>query len=325
MMTDASLQFQKKVMILCAGVTKSMHLSLSGLRQSSCFGHQVGDFIKDGFASLNVTWMYQEVEPINGCSINTPEYWLVLRKAIVNAVEVEGCSGVLVLHEVDTLTYGAAAMSYLLYRLPAVIIFTGAMVAIDAAESDVWENFTGGLILLAKGMSDGVYLYFHGDILRPLRSTKLKTSGRHPFVELDFTCQQDVPCLPNEVNYKRYMRPVSIGVLPLFPGLGSWFLESMLGSGIQALVLEHEGVELAVGEGFGHGLVGVLRNASAKGIVVVVISQCAGRSPYKLSADIRAAGVISGGYITREAMLGKLYALLGGELEQSQIRKYIED
>ena len=319
-MVVAVSESRKKVMILCAGDANCMCSGLSDLKHSSSVGCQVESFIKNLSESVEFTWICRSIESFNGCSIMSPKYWLVLRKCIIEAVEVEGCSGVLVVHELDTLTYSAAAMSFLLCGLPAAVVFTGAMISIESAESDVWENLTGGMTLFAKGVPDGVHLYFHGKILRPLRTTRIKTSGRHPFVESDATCQHDVPFLPKGISYNSLMKAVSIGVLPLFPGMDSSFLESMLGSGIHALVLEQDGVEFAVGDGF----VECLSNARARGIIVVAISKCAGRGAHKLSADVRAAGVISGGYITREAMLGKLYALLGMGLKQGQIFEFIE-
>ena len=323
-MVVASPKPRKKVMILCAGDAKSMRLGLSDFKLSSKFWRQVERIISELPESVKLTWIGREVESFNGCSIMSPEYWLVLRECIVKSVDVEGCSGILVLHDLATLTYSSAAMSFLLYGLPAAVVFTGLMKNIELAERDVWENLTGGLMLFEKGVADGVHLYFHGDILKPLRSIMIKTSGRHPFVESDAAYQYDVPFLPKGISYNSLMKAVSIGVLPLFPGLDSSFLDSMLGSGVHALVLEHDGAELAVGEGFAGGLVESLRNAHVRGIVVVAISKCSGRDIHKLSAEIRAAGVISGGYITREAMLGKLYALLGVELKQNQIREFIE-
>lgn len=320
MMVVAVPESRKKVMVLCAGDAKSMRLGISDLKQSSSVGRQVERFINELPGFVKFTWMCRVIESSNGCSIMSPEYWLVLRKCIIDAVEVESCSGVLVLHDLDTLTYSAAAMSFLLCGLPAAVVFTGAMKSNGSAESDIWENLTGGMILFSKGIADGVHLYFHGEILRPLRSTMIKTSGRHPFVESDATCQHDVPFLPKEINYHSLMKAVSIGVLPLFPGIDTSFIENMLGSGIHALVLEHDGVEFAAGDDF----VECLYDARARGIVVVVISKCAGRGGLKLSADVRAAGVLSGGYITREAMLGKLYALLGVGLKQSQMCEFIE-
>lgn len=322
-MTITRYQLPKKIMILCAWGEKRMNLSISGLRQSSFFTSQVEWLVNGRSNALVLAWKYQDLTQLNGDSAASSECLLVLRKAIVRAVELEGFSGVLVLHDADTLAYSAAAMSFLLSGLPAAIVFTGGLLPVDADESDVWENITGALMLLIEGVADGVYLYFHGEMLMPLRSTKIKTSGRHPFVEHDVVaCQRDISYLPDHISYRTPMESARVGVVPLYPGLDSSFLDGMLVSGVQALVLEHEGSEWVIDEG--SGLVESLRNASLKGIVVVAISRCAGRSPHRVGDNIRDAGVVSAGYITREAVLGKLYVLLGVRLKPNQIREFIE-
>lgn len=77
------------------------------------------------------------------------------------------------------------------------------------------------------------------------------------------------------------------------------FIDGLVGSGIHALVLEHQGDESVNDERLGHGLVEILRAAYDKGIVIVVISTCFGQKIHTVSTNARAAGVISSGYIIR--------------------------
>lgn len=244
-----------------------------------------------------------------------------MREAIVWAVQVENCTGVLVLHDADTLCHIAASMSYLLSGIPASVIVTGALIPVDMPDSDVWENIGGALLAFACGIPNGVHLYFHGDILRPLLSSRIKTAGRQPFGERDdVPCQVGASCRLAEVTYRTPIKPVSIGVLPVFPGMGSSFLDCMLSSGIQSLVLEYDGI----GDAFNLDVIGSLRRACSKGIVVVLILTCVGRSDYRVGDEINCAGVVSAGHVTREAILGKLYALIGSGLKYHQVRDFFE-
>lgn len=313
-----------KVMVLYAGGTQSMHLKLSVLTQTPEFWRVLESSVSGVSTSYVLACTCRAVAPISDVCSVTPEYWLVMRQAIVRAVEVEGYSCVLVLHDADILTYSAAVMSFFLLGLPAAVVFTGAMIAVDAADSDVWENIAGGIMSLAKGLPNGVHLFFHGEILNPLCATKIKTKGRHPYVEhACFTCQLDASCWPAQINFKTPMKPVNVVVLPVFPGVNAEFIDGLVGSGIHALVLEHHSDGFVIDEVLGHGLVRSLRAAYDKGIVIVVISTCFGQKIHTVSTNARAAGVISSGYITREVILGKLHALLGAGLNQEQIIAYI--
>ena len=314
-------QAANKVMILCAGGTKIMKLCLSELEPSSVFGLRMKNALNRQSGSCVLTWACHEAILLKKYSVTDPEYVLVLREAIVWAVQVENCTGVLVLHDADTLCYIAASMSYLLSGIPASVIVTGALIPVNMPDSDVWENIDGAMMTFACGIPSGVHLYFHGDILRPLLSSRIKTAGRQPFWERDdIPCQVGASCRVLEVTYITPMKPVSIGVLPVFPGMGSSFLDCMLSSGIQSLVLEYDGT----GEAFNLDVIGSLRRACSKGIVVVLILTCVGRSDYRVGDEINCAGVVSAGHVTREAILGKLYALIGSGLKYHQVRDFFE-
>ena len=314
-------QAAKKVMILCAGGAKIMNLCLSELEPSSVFGLRMKNALNRQSGSCVLTWTCHEAILLKKYSVSDPEFVLVLREAIVWAVQAEGCTGVLVLHDADTLCYIAASMSYLLNGIPASVIVTGALIPVDMPDSDVWENIGGALLAFACGIPNGVHLYFHGDILRPLLSSRIKTAGRQPFGERDdVPCQVGASCRLAEVTYRTPIKPVSIGVLPVFPGMGSSFLDCMLSSGIQSLVLEYDGI----GDAFNLGVIRCLRRACSKGIVVVLISICVGRGTYRIGGEINRLGVVSAGYMTREAIVGKLYALIGSGLKYNQVRDCFE-
>ena len=314
-------QAANKVMILCAGGTKIMKLCLSELEPSSVFGLRMKNALNRQSGSCVLTWTCHEAILLKKYSVSDPEFVLVLREAIVWAVQAEGCTGVLVLHDADTLCYIAASMSYLLNGIPASVIVTGALIPVDMPDSDVWENIGGALLAFACGIPNGVHLYFHGDILRPLLSSRIKTAGRQPFGERDdVPCQVGASCRLAEVTYRTPIKPVSVGVLPVFPGMGSSFLDCMLSSGIQSLVLEYDGI----GDAFNLDVIGCLRRACSKGIVVVLISICVGRGTYRIGGEINRLGVVSAGYMTREAIVGKLYALIGSGLKYNQVRDCFE-
>lgn len=70
-------------------------------------------------------------------------------------------------------------------------------------------------------------------------------------------------------------------------------------------------------------LIEVLSQAHTRGVVLAAISQCPeGRvdfATYAAGSQLAACGVISGGGMTREAALAKLFALLGAGLDPATV------
>jgi hypothetical protein len=71
-----------------------------------------------------------------------------------------------------------------------------------------------------------------------------------------------------------------------------------------------------------------LQRAQENGIVIVAITQCheggVELDVYEAGSRLRGAGVLSGGGMTREALFGKLQALLGSDLSLTDVRRLIE-
>ncbi len=69
-----------------------------------------------------------------------------------------------------------------------------------------------------------------------------------------------------------------------------------------------------------------LRQAHRQGVVLATISQCPGGhvdfGVYAAGSALRDAGLVSGGGMTREAALGKLFALLAAGLDQAQVEHW---
>jgi L-asparaginase len=257
----------------------------------------------------------------------SPAYWQQLREAVVDAVDVQGCDSVLILHGTDTLAYSSAAMSFQLLGLKARVCFTGSMLPAGVADSDAWENLGGALVALGQGLSPGVHLYFHGELLDPTRCAKVRSFGRHPFKRLERQGGgAKATALPVVLNYNQSKQLANVAVLPLFPGIRAGILDGLLNSGIQGLVLECYGS--GTGPSDNPEFLASLERARDKGVVVVAVTQCheggVELDVYEAGSRLRGAGVLSGGGMTREAAFGKLHALLGAELNPAEVRRLVE-
>ncbi|MFY9959418.1 MULTISPECIES: asparaginase [unclassified Pseudomonas] len=315
----------RNIMVLYTGGTIGMQASANGLTPASGFEQRMREQLT-GLAALP-QWQFREMQPLIDSANMTPQYWQRLHQAILDAVDVQGCDAVLVLHGTDTLAYSAAAMSFQLLGLQAPVLFTGSMLPAGVTDSDAWENLAGALQALAQGLAPGVQLYFHGELLEPNRTAKVRSFGRHPFVTLKrFGGAPRVKVLPKELDYRQVRQPATVAVLPLVPGFGAALLRAALDSGAQGLILECFGN--GTGPADNADFLNALAQAQAKGIVVVAITQCheggVELDVYEAGSRLRQVGVLSGGGMTREAAFGKLQLLLGAGLPTEEVRHLIE-
>jgi L-asparaginase len=326
-MTHESPKPAQRVMVLYTGGTIGMQASANGLAPASGFEARMADHLATQTQLSVPQWQFREMSPLIDSANMTPEYWLRLRQAVIEAVEVDGCDAVLVLHGTDTLAYSAAAMSFQLLGLAAPVVFTGSMLPAGVPDSDAWENVSGSLLALGNGLPCGVHLYFHGELLVPTRCAKIRSFGRHPFAALN-RARSGMPGEASRasLDYRRPLNQARVAVLPLFPGIGAEQVDAMTRSGIEGLVLE------CFGSGTGPAddpqFIASLKRARERAVCVVAITQCheggVELDVYEAGSQLRAAGVLSGGGMTREAALGKLHLLLGADLPPEEVRRLVE-
>ncbi|MGY4661018.1 L-asparaginase [Pseudomonas chlororaphis] len=317
----------QNVMVLYTGGTIGMQASAHGLAPASGFEARMRDYLHSQPELVVPDWRFREMAPLIDSANMTPAYWQRLREAVVDAVDVQGCDSVLILHGTDTLAYSAAAMSFQLLGLHARVVFTGSMLPAGVTDSDAWENLGGALVALGQGLAPGVHLYFHGELLAPTRCAKIRSFGRHPFAALQRQGGgTKATSIPPQLDYRQGKQLARVGVLPLVPGIAAEQLDALLGSGIQALVLECFGS--GTGPSDNPQFLASLQRARDQGIVVVAITQCheggVELDIYEAGSRLRGVGVLSGGGMTREAAFGKLNALLGAGLDSAEVRRLVE-
>jgi L-asparaginase len=170
-MNSSTYPAAQHVMVLYTGGTIGMQASANGLAPASGFEARMRDYLHSQPELVVPQWRFREMSPLIDSANMTPAYWQQLREAVVDAVDVQGCDSVLILHGTDTLAYSAAAMSFQLLGLHARVCFTGSMLPAGVTDSDAWENLSGALVALGQGLAPGVHLYFHGELLAPTRSS----------------------------------------------------------------------------------------------------------------------------------------------------------
>ena len=326
-MNSSTYPAGQHVMVLYTGGTIGMQASANGLAPASGFEARMREYLHSQPDLVVPQWRFREMSPLIDSANMSPAYWQQLREAVVDAVDVQGCDSVLILHGTDTLAYSAAAMGFQLIGLNARVCFTGSMLPAGVTDSDAWENLGGALVALGEGLAPGVHLYFHGERLDPTRCAKVRSFGRHPFKRLE---RQGggvkAASIAPQLHYNQPRQLANVAVLPLFPGIGAEVLDGLLTSGIQGLVLECYGS--GTGPSDNPDFLASLKRAQEQGVVVVAVTQCheggVELDVYEAGSRLRGAGVLSGGGMTREAAFGKLQALLGAGLDNAEIRNLVE-
>ena len=312
------------LLLLYTGGTIGMQMSANGLAPASGFEARLREQQAQEAQPLP-QWSFGELlPPIDSANMNQHN-WLAMVAAIRAGIEQDGCDGVLLLHGTDTLAYSAAALSFLLLDLPVPVVLSGSMLPAGAEGSDAWGNLFGALRGLQAGVAPGVHLYFDGQLLHGARVSKLRSDAFDAFQVLPRQRQSArAEHIPARINYRQPRQPVNLAVLPFYPGVQASHVRALPDSGVQGLVLECYGS--GTGPADDAELLGVLQAAHARGVVLAAISQCPHGhvefGVYAAGSQLASAGLISAGGMTREAALGKLFALLGAGLDQAEVQHW---
>ena len=314
----------QNLLVLYTGGTIGMQMTEAGLAPASGFEARLRAEQALHPERPAPAWRFQELSPPIDSANMRQSHWLAMRDAIVEAVDEQGCDAVLLLHGTDTLAYSAAALSFLLLGIDVPVVLTGSMLPAGSPGSDAWPNLFGALAALAEGCLPGVHLYFAGQLLHGARASKLKSEAFDAFANTTRPRQgRHLDALPAALHYRQPRQPVRLAVQPLFPGLDAAQLRGVLAGAPQALLLE------CYGSGTGPAddveLLDVLREARARGVVLAAISQCPQGhvefGVYAAGSALAGVGLVSGGGMTREAALGKLFGLLGAGLAQAEVER----
>jgi L-asparaginase len=263
-----------------------------------------------------------------------PEHWRVLARAVHGALADPAVDGVVVLHGTDTMAYTASAVALLLGPLPKPVVFTGAQRPLAEVRTDARRNLVDACYLATMPAPE-VGVAFAGRLWRGVRAVKRDAWSFDAFASPACPCLVDLglgEAMGAHVRAAAPLAPLDDRLDPrvlavrVFPGLDPGALRRALDAGVRGLLLEGYGTgNLPKREG---SLIPVIDEAHARGVPVVVVSQCprgaVELSRYEGAAAAREAGAISGGEMTVEAALAKLMIGLGRYDTLAALRAYFE-
>jgi L-asparaginase len=275
-----------------------------------------------------------EYDPLLDSSNMRPADWVRIGQDIV--AHYDAYDGFLVLHGTDTMAYTASALPFFLQGLRKPVIVTGSQIPLCEIRNDARANLITSMLIAAEYPLPEVCLYFGGKLLRGCRAVKVDADGLEAFdspkypplgtagveIQIDPACTHalfrpdlDTPAghgaAPQGIALAAPRAEVTVGAFRLFPGLSPDLLRNVLQPPLQGMVLEAYGV--GNGPDRDVDLLAVLADATARGVVIVAITQCLRGAvrlgEYAAGSALAKAGVISGGDMTAEAALCKLFYL----------------
>lgn len=241
------------------------------------------------------------------------EDWIKIARTIERNYKL--FDGFVVLHGTDSMAYSSSMLSFLLQHLGKTVIFTGSQIPISQLRNDAQENLLSALILAGHFVIPEVCLFFHHELFRGNRVSKINAIGFDAFASPN--------CLPLatvgvdiEVYWSRIHRPttntafrvaqvaeVDVASLFIFPGIkGNTIRALSRQATLKGLVLhtfgsgnipENKDLQAALAEG------------TQKDIVIVNITQCLVGSVmplYAAGAILSTLGVLSGLDMTAECV-----------------------
>lgn len=275
--------------------------------------------------SRHIRYGILEFSPLLDSSSISSAGWAEIAQAVKDNYHL--FDGFVVLHGTDSLAYTASALSFMMSDLGKPVILTGSQASIFALQSDAVDNLLGSLIIAGTFVVPEVCLFFHHTLFRGNRTTKVSASSFEAFASPNAAPLARVTSLGVDVAWSLVRRPTRIAefrittyldtahvaCFRIFPGIVPEMLDSVLRvANLRGLILETFGMGNAPG-GVDGSLTRVIRDAVARGIVVVNVSQCTNGfvSPlYAPATALGRAGVVFGHDLSTEAALTKLSYLL---------------
>lgn len=239
--------------------------------------------------------------------------WIKIARSIERNYKLY--DGFVILHGTDSMAYSTSMLSFLLEDLGKTVIFTGSQIPISRLRNDAQENLLSALLLAGHYVIPEVCLFFHHELYRGNRVTKVNATGFDAFsspnclslatvgVSIDVHWQRIHRPRANLIFRVRDIAEVDVASLYIFPGIK--------GDTIRALAKQKRlaGIVLHT---FGSGnipnnkdLIDAIDEATESGILIVNITQCLVGTVlplYAAGAVLSTIGVVSGFDMTAECV-----------------------
>ena len=237
----------KRIQLIATGGTIASTEDGSGL-SPALTGKELAQSVPEiaGLCELDI------VQPMNIDSTNMrPSDWMRIRDVIAHGYADH--DGFVILHGTDTMSYTAAALSYLIQDSPKPIVLTGSQKPMANPFTDAKLNLYQSLLYALDERSHDVSIVFGGVAIAGTRARKQRTMSFNAFISVNYPpiayIRNDrivrnglhgVGSHGREVRFYDRLDP-RVCVLKLTPGVEPGILEA-LRSSYDAVILETFGI-----------------------------------------------------------------------------------
>ena len=328
---------KKRIYVCNTGGTIGMKPSKDGYQPSAGFLEQQMELIPELTHPDMPEYEVHEFDPLLDSANMRPSNWLEIAKDI--EARYDEFDGFVVIHGTDTMAYTASALAFLLQNLAKPVILTGSQIPLCEIRNDARENLITSLMIAADNQIPEVTICFGGFLLRGCRSKKVTASGFDAFqspnlaplgtigtsIQIRSQRVRAQPVGPFQLAFAEDHAP-QVAAFRLFPGIDQEILTNLFQPPLKGIVIEAFGVGNAPSQD--QGFLQVIENATRRGVVVVVCTQCSqgkvNLRDYAAGKALEDRGAISGLDMTAEAALAKLYCLLNMNLKPEELKRQMQ-
>ena len=280
-------------------------------------------------------------DPLIDSSDVEPSLWVRLAHLIRD--RYDDYDGFVILHGTDTMAYSASALSFMLEGLRKPVIFTGSQLPIGVPRTDGKENLISAVEIAAALDEEGhamvpeVSIFFDSILIRGNRATKLSAEAFDAFASLDCPPLAEAGIrIRYNTRFIRYpadwSQPLTVhdrldtrvSILKIHPGITPEVVTVfLLAPETRAVILETYGSGNAITRPW---FLSLVRTASLSKVVVNVTQCKSGTVNMDLYATGKAlsdAGAVSGGDLTTEGALAKLFVLMGENPDNEKVKSLL--
>lgn len=323
----------KKILIVSTGGTISCSDSRYGLKPKLTFEDMI-----DKLPSMDRNIIIEGVQLMNIDSSNMqPEYWLDITKQIKHSYNQY--DGFVITHGTDTLSYTAAALSYLIQNSAKPMVVTGSQRPIEATETDAIDNLVDSITMACSGVG-GVFVVFNNKAILGTQARKIRTKNNNAFISLNqpyvaqfegenmiwdsqmldkLRGQETGPVFYEALNSK-------VAAIKLFPGLDPDILIH-LSKKYDAVVLEAYGsgcIPFNHSRNFSRAIEYISETECIVLVCTQVLHEGTDMQLYETGRKaLKAANIIEGGQLSVECAITKLMWALGISKDKATIREHI--
>lgn len=180
----------KLVYVFATGGTIGTYRDRSGVAH-------VGDMTKSLVSRLNPRGIEIEAKNLmmKGSANMEPSDWVDIADGVARVIKSKnGASGIVILHGTDTMSYTAAALSFMLQKPGIPVVMTGAMISGSDPSSDAISNLNAAIQCAANSNIAEVCLLISANqsgskkiIIRGCRARKVHSTALNAFASINST------------------------------------------------------------------------------------------------------------------------------------------